>query len=311
MKIGALIIAWKSSKDMKELGPLLTIGNTSIIKSTITTLQQAKVEPIVVVTGKRADELEKHIAKRGVIFLRIDNYEDMEMFEAVSMGINYMKNLCDKILVMPGKIPLFSTNTISKLLQSKASAAYPVYEGEKGHPVIFETRFINEILKYKGEHGLSGAISTLIENVELVNVEDESVIMAADSKENYEKIKEKAFNEKSSLRYLLQLRIAKDEIFFGPGIAQFLSLVKNNGSMQTSCKQMNMSYSKGLKMLNVAEKELGVALLLRQSGGANGGSSCLSDTGEDILRRYFEMESKLKEKAEELFTEYFDGLEEL
>lgn len=311
MKTGALIIAIKASEQLEEISPLLTIGDTSIIKKVIVTLQQQKIDPIVVVTGEQGDNLEKHISKRGVIFLRKDDYEKSEMFDAVCMGINYIKNLCDRVLIMPGKTPIFSEGTILKILEGKGSIVCPTYKGKKGHPIMILKDMLNKILEYKGEYGLNGAINSLGENIEIIEVDDESILMVADSKAMYEKVKKKAVSEKTHLRYNLQIRVARDEIFFGPGIAQFLMLVKHTSSMHTACRQMHMSYSKGLKMLNQAEKELGVPLVIRQVGGAEGGSSSLTETGENILYKYLQMEIELKKRADELFIKYFKELEEV
>ena len=93
--------------------------------------------------------------------------------------------------------------------------------------------------------------------------------------------------------------------FFGPGIAQFLSLIDHTGSMQTACRQMHMSYTKGCKMLKAAEKQLGYPLLITQSGGAEGGSSRLSAQARELLDRYFQMEKELNETAKRLFENCF------
>lgn len=107
------------------------------------------------------------------------------------------------------------------------------------------------------------------------------------------------------LRPSVRLRLAKDDTFFGPGVAEFLALVDQTGSMQTACKQMEMSYSKGWKILKKAEKYLGCSLIEAKSGGASGGSSHLTKEGKDLLTRYLGMEKELKAACAQLFEQYF------
>ena len=45
------------------------------------------------------------------------------------------------------------------------------------------------------------------------------------------------------LRPSVRFRLAKNDTFFGPGVAEFLILVDQSNSMQTACKEMEMSYS--------------------------------------------------------------------
>ena len=69
------------------------------------------------------------------------------------------------------------------------------------------------------------------------------------------------------LRPSVRFRLAKNDTFFGPGVAEFLILVDQSNSMQTACKEMEMSYSKGWKMISVMEEELGDKATVIATGG--------------------------------------------
>ena len=110
---------------------------------------------------------------------------------------------------------------------------------------------------------------------------------------------------KLPLRPSVKLRLAKQDTFFGPGVAEFLILVDQTNSMQTACREMEMSYSKGWKILKKAEKYLGYSLIQSRSGGAAGGSSHLTKEAKDFLSRYQDMEKELKAVTAKLFDKYF------
>ena len=88
-------------------------------------------------------------------------------------------------------------------------------------------------------------------------------------------------------------------------MAQFLSITGHTGSMQTACRQMHMSYTKGWSMLKAAERQLGFPILVTRSGGAEGGFSQLTPKASEFLNRYLAMEQALRREGERLFGEYF------
>ena len=47
----------------------------------------------------------------------------------------------------------------------------------------------------------------------------------------------------------IRLRFDTQEKFFGPGVCELLELIDETGSVQKACARMELSYSKGSKML--------------------------------------------------------------
>ncbi|MGL6221771.1 MAG: NTP transferase domain-containing protein [Lacrimispora sphenoides] len=307
MKTGAVIFATGHKCATSTFKPLMPIGGTTIIRRIIMTLKRSGVDPVVVITGKDAKELEKHISKLRVICLRNENYENTQMFDSICTGLNYIEDLCGRVLILPVKFPMLLPETIKKVMNSSRLAACPVFDGRRGHPVMISKELIPALLSYDGRQGLWGAfkqteIDVLIEEIP---VDDKGIIESmeteADDAENYD-------TGRASMHSTANLFLECDEIFFGPGIAQFLMLIEHNGSMQTACRQMNMSYSKGWKIIKEAEKQLGYPLLITRSGGAEGGFSQLTPKTKDFLNRFLSMEKELNEKTEELFIKYFEGV---
>lgn len=100
---------------------------------------------------------------------------------------------------------------------------------------------------------------------------------------------------------IVSVKIKKDEIFFGPGIAGLLTLVEECGSVKDACRRMNLSYTKGWKMVNRAEEQLGYEILNRQHGGKSGGGTTLTEEGRVLLHKYIEMEAHISEYASQVF----------
>ena len=102
----------------------------------------------------------------------------------------------------------------------------------------------------------------------------------------------------------VKLTICGDGRFFGPGVCELLEKIRETGSIQAAAGRMTMSYTKAWKILNRAEEEMGTALIRRVTGGKNGGSSTLTEAGEEAVRDFREMEGKLSAYAEELMNAY-------
>ena len=305
MRTGAVVVAAGHKSSVSSFSPMLPIGDSTVIRRIIITLKRSGIDPVVVVTGKQGDEVEKHIAGLRVICLRNQNYGNTQMYNSICLGLNYIEDLCDRVFILPAKFPMFLPETIKRMMDMDAQVVCPVFEGRRGHPVLVSSDIIGKLLNYKGEKGLRGALRQV--DVDRcaweVEVEDQGIILAVETDED--RAQGNLDNERLDIFPQIQLTLERDEGFFGPSVAQFLSLIDHTGSMQTACRQMHMSYTKGWKILKAAEKQLGYPLLITQSGGAEGGSSLLTPKAKDFLARFLGMEKELREDAQKLYQKYF------
>ena len=305
MRTGAVVVAAGHKSSVSSFSPMLPIGDSTVIRRIIITLKRSGIDPVVVVTGKQGDEVEKHIAGLRVICLRNQNYGNTQMYNSICLGLNYIEDLCDRVFILPAKFPMFLPETIKRMMDMDAQVVCPVFEGRRGHPVLVSSNIIGKLLNYKGEKGLRGALWQV--DVDRcaweVEVEDQGIILAVETDED--RAQSNLDNERLDIFPQIQLTLERDEGFFGPSVAQFLSLIDHTGSMQTACRQMHMSYTKGWKILKAAEKQLGYPLLITQSGGAEGGSSLLTPKAKDFLVRFLGMEKELREDAQKLYQKYF------
>lgn len=107
------------------------------------------------------------------------------------------------------------------------------------------------------------------------------------------------------LHYYLHIRLAKNEIFFGPGVLTLLTLTQECESLSAAAKSMDLSYSKACKMIKGAETALGFKLLDRKIGGAGGGGSKLKPEAIEFMEKYASFLNELNSHASESFVRYF------
>lgn len=313
MKTGALIVAAGLSSRMNGFKPMLKLCGTTIIKKTVDTLQQVGASPIYVVTGYRGDLLERHLSRTGVICLRNEQYRETQMLESIQIGMKrLMEDQCDRALFTPGDVPLFSLQTVQAVLEGGGPIVVPTYKENWGHPILLASSVFPAVMDYQGEGGLRRALESCGKHITQIPVDDRGVVMDVDTREEYEKLLryERELRKVESLQFHVQIRLSRARDFFGPGVAQFLLLTDQTGSMQTACKEMNMSYSKAWKMINEMEVQLGLPILERYAGGAEGGGSCLTEEGKDFVRRYLFFQKDVEDAAGVLFEKYFNQPED-
>lgn len=303
MKTGAVIVAAGMSSRMGTFKPMLRIGSISSIRRIIFTLRQADADPVVVITGNRADILEKHVAKLGVICLRNPDYATTQMLDSAKIGFRYLLAECDQVLFTPVDIPLFTAKTVEKLMVSGADVAIPLCGEKEGHPLLISSRTLPAILKYDGENGLRGALDSSLVRLRRIPVEDEGILFDADTPEDFQNLL--SWHNTQMLHPQVKIELAREEIFLTPDAALLLRLVDRTESVRAACRQMNLSYSKGWMILNQMEKQLDFSVIVRHPGGTGGGYTSLSDKGRELLRCYDEMVQEANQAVKEIYQRLF------
>lgn len=299
MKTGAVITAAGKTSSINCFKPMMELGHTTIIKRIITTMKQAGVDPIVVITGNQADILEKHVSRVGVICIKNEGYEETQMLDSAKLGLKFIQDKCSRLFFTPVDVPLFTVNTLEKLMECSNPVVCPMYKNIQGHPILISSSLIADILAFDGIDGMRGAILNCKIPISNIQVEDEGILFNADQDKLLDK------HNQQMLHAELQLKLSKETGFFGPGIAQLLKLIESTGSISSACEMMHMSYSKGWKIINLAEQQLGYSILVRHAGGINGGNSELTEDGIIFLNKYLKFEEESKLAVQQLFYQYF------
>lgn len=307
MTIGAIILAAGNSCIANEFKPMMEVAGTSMIKREISTLREVGISPIVVITGYNGEELEKHLVHRKVKFIRNYNYENSEMLDSIKLGLLAVEGLCSKVFLIPSDLPMFKAETLKSISESKGDIVVPSYKGASGHPILIDMNISKDIETYQGDCGLRGFFSENISRIVDVDLNDPGVLIEANTWNDYndilgysdERLKAKPIKVK------VDVSLHREKMFFDSGITGFLNKINETGSMNAACKAMKIAYSRGWTMVNTVENQLGFPIIERQTGGAKGGSSKLTDKGIKYMEKYVELKEKIEEEAEKLFKDFF------
>ena len=156
------------------------------------------------------------------------------------------------------------------------------------------------------------------EGVREIEVEDPGVLLDTNTKMDYESLLayEKDRQKRGELAFQASISLSREEECFSALTADFLESLSSNrmkveslfideGSMLGACQIRDISYSKGWKMLKIAEAQLGIQFLERQTGGSKGGFSVLTPEGKVFLEKFRRMEAAVQAAAEAAFEKIF------
>ena len=146
----------------------------------------------------------------------------------------------------------------------------------------------------------------LLEHCDL-EVEDEGIYRDVDTREEYRELVEWNYKRGGGhpITPLVQVRLKAGDVFFGPGTGQLLDMIHQTGSIQEACCRIGLSYSKGSRMIREVERQLGIPVVERRTGGMGGGGSSLTDEGKKLMDSYARMVAEVRQSTEQIFLKYF------
>lgn len=183
--LGAVILAAGLSSRMGAYKPLLTIDGVSMIRRIFDGMMTAGADPIVVVTGHRREEIERHLSGLPVTFVHNPEYAGSQQLDSLRLGLRALDGRCQRVLISPADVPLVERDTVAELLLRNGAFVRPVYHGQGGHPVVLDAGLIPWIEAFSGDGGLHGAIESAGVAVCDVPVEDRGVTLDSDTPQDF------------------------------------------------------------------------------------------------------------------------------
>ncbi len=305
-KTGAIIVAAGMSSRMHEFKPLLPFSNSTIALHNVHLLQKMGLDPIVVITGFKADELEAHLSSTGVRFRKNERFETTQMFDSVKLGLEELIGTCERILIMPMDLPAIEEHTYRAVLSVEAPIVRTKYGERAGHPIVIDEEAAKTFLHYTGEMGLKGAVHSYPVAPVDIEVADEGVHKDVDTPQEYLDLLKWNYERGNGYPIRPQIRVSlmAKESFFCSRTAALLEAIEKTGSRQAACEMLKISYSKATALCKTAEKQLGFPLFRRWSGGIDGGGSELTEECKEFLTHYQKMVAQVQMAAEKAYRDH-------
>jgi molybdenum cofactor cytidylyltransferase len=167
---------------------LLPFGGKTVIAHIVDQLLASTIDEVHAVVGWQAKRISRELSGRPVSIVNNPNYKS-GMLSSVRCGLGELPRQCRAVLVVLGDQPSVSAKLIDQMLQSFAATEkrilVPLYQGKRGHPILFSEFYNNEIITHYDNVGLRGLLHAHPDDIFELTVSTSAVLSDMDYPQDY------------------------------------------------------------------------------------------------------------------------------
>ena len=189
-RIGGVVLAAGLSRRMGRNKLIAEVGGKTLVRHAAEAALAGGLDPVVVVTGHQAGEIEKALAGLPVGFVHNPGFAD-GLSTSLKTGIGSLPADCAGAMVLLGDMP-----GVTHELVTRVGAAFDPAKGrsicvataqaERGHPVLWGRQFFAELMRLSGDMGARVLMAAHADNIIEVVAGDAGPITDIDTPEALE-----------------------------------------------------------------------------------------------------------------------------
>ena len=187
-KIWAIVLAAGASTRMKKQKLLLPYNEKTIIESVIHNIEPVLKNNIMVVLGSHREEIKKQISNLPIRFCVNENYTD-GMLSSVICGFRALPKDAKAAFVFLGDQPHIPSDVTKRLTDEwqhgKNEILIPTFNGRRGHPVLINMKYKNEIEKLDTNKGLKELMVKYNHKIQETEFRNPDILRDIDTPEEY------------------------------------------------------------------------------------------------------------------------------
>ena len=193
--IAAVVLAAGQSTRMGQSFKLLEqVGGLPMIRRVCENVMKSRVSHISVVIGHRGQEVTQALAGLPVSPVSNPEYRN-GLSTSLSAGIRALPPGTDGALIVLGDMPNVDARLIDQLIDAfepnqGSSICVPAFRGRAGNPVLWGASYFWELQAVKGDNGAKHLIGEYANAVEMVEVDNASIFLDADTPEELARIRD-------------------------------------------------------------------------------------------------------------------------
>jgi len=185
----ALILAAGESRRMGRPKLLLPFGKQTMIETVISHVRQSQVDHILVVLGADSAKIKNKIKNLPVTVISNPDYKQ-GMLSSIKCGFWNLPEKTEAVLVWLGDQPSIPSSVADQVIETyrrtKKGIVVPVYNNERGHPVLIDIKYKKEIETLNPAIGLRQLVYNHPQDTVEVKVDTASILRDIDSVDDYE-----------------------------------------------------------------------------------------------------------------------------
>ena len=190
---GVVPAAGRSSRMGRPKLTLPFAGRT-VIEYVVSTLREGGVQPVIVITGPHAPEVQSFAGGLGAEVLALP-VSTPDLRATVEHGLHYLEHRYsphpgDAFLLAPADHPAFSASLVRRLCatyvaSSDKSVVVPVHAGRRGHPVLIGCKHTRRIQAMAREFGVNQFLRECADEILESETEDRGILLNLDGPSDY------------------------------------------------------------------------------------------------------------------------------
>jgi molybdenum cofactor cytidylyltransferase len=185
--ISAIVLAAGKSERMGSPKALLPYRGRTFLENILEAISASSIQNTVVVVGHHRKEIAARLDLPNVIFN--PNYEQ-GMITSFQTGIRALPPVASGALLFLVDHPVVETSTIEALAHrhEPGRIVIPVFEGRRGHPVLFSSQVLQEIVDLPASQGANIVVRRDPSRIIEVPVNAPGVLVDIDTPEDLKKL---------------------------------------------------------------------------------------------------------------------------
>ena len=166
---------------------LLPLRGKTFLENILEAISHTSIEDTIVVVGHHREEIEKSVALPSVVFN--PDYEQ-GMITSFQTGIRKLSWDTSGAVLFLVDHPLVEPATIEAMIMNLAPnrIVLPTFEGRRGHPVLFASEVVEEILALPSSQGADIVVRKDPTRIFEVPVSTSGILVDIDTPEQFEKL---------------------------------------------------------------------------------------------------------------------------
>ena len=178
--LAAIILSGGASRRMGSPKALLSYQGRPFLEHLLDVARHPKIGVRRVVLGADAGPIVKEVNLAPEEVLVNEEWEKGQL-SSIQAALRSLPPNTDGILLLLIDHPLISSGLVGELIESfynsRKSIVIPVYEGRRGHPVIFSAALYEDLMKAPLETGARSVVWAHVGEVQIVQTNEEGCVL--------------------------------------------------------------------------------------------------------------------------------------
>jgi molybdenum cofactor cytidylyltransferase len=187
--IAAVLLAAGQSSRMGQHKLLLPLLGKPLVLHAVESVLASEVEETLVVVGHRAEAVREALAGQPVRIIENPDYAQGQS-TSLRAGVVALAPETEAVVILLGDQPLLSADLLNALIaawkRSNRPIVAPVYEGQRGNPVLFSRMLFPELLQVSGDQGGREVVQRHANEVALLPMADPAAALDVDTWPEYQ-----------------------------------------------------------------------------------------------------------------------------